>query len=354
VSAAPEPETRLSRPPGWRAIRDPAVEPAPAIESGAARSVTALWAVVALGGLAALVLALLGIGPDWVDGLGAVVVVTAVSWGLATRTDGHPWPAAAVALALGAAAVLSDNAALATGAAVMTCVVGGVYAVMLTVPAVTFLAAVKEVLIATGVSLVVALAAVGFGPTTQVERFEITGLLLSIAFSLALVHRLGAGLHGLGRRGLVVVVSGIALLAGAILYAELLRRYGAAGTVESVLDFVAWSQDRVLAFPRPLVVVLGVPALAWGAHLRARRRQGWWVTAFGVAATLPVATSLISPDASLVQALVRATYSLVLGLVWAWVVIRLDQLFTGPRGARARRAEEAQAHRPEPSRFSPL
>ena len=41
-------------------------------------------------------------------------------------------------------------------------------------------------------------------------------------------------------------------------------------------------------------------------------------------------------------------YGLVVGLVIGFVVIRLDLAFTGPRGRRGRRAEEAGALRPEP------
>ena len=47
--------------------------------------------------------------------------------------------------------------------------------------------------------------------------------------------------------------------------------------------------------------MLGVPALAWGVHMRARRRQGWWVCAFGVAATVPVANSLVNPAITLTE-----------------------------------------------------
>ena len=65
---------------------------------------------------------------------------------------------------------------------------------------------------------------------------------------------------------------------------ELLRRYGAQSFVSSVLDFADWTSARIGAFPRPLVVLLGIPALVWGTHVRARRRQGWWFCAFGVAA----------------------------------------------------------------------
>jgi hypothetical protein len=236
----------------------------------------------------------------------------------------------------------------------MTCALGGVYAVMATVPAVTFPRAVREVLFATLVASVTAVAAGGFRPTVSATRLDLVTLVLGLALVFAIVHRLGAGLHGLGRRGLIVVVIGAALLLATLLYAELLRRYGAQAVVASVLDFADATRERIGAFPRPLVVLLGIPALTWGTHLRARRRQGWWVTAFGVAATVPMAAGLVAPGGTFLEAGLRALYSLVLGVPLGYLLIRLDLALTGTRGRRGRRAEEAGPHRPEPARFAEL
>ena len=292
--------------------------------------------------------------PGWLDGAGAVAVVTALSWLLATRTAGRALVSAGLALVLGVASLLVGGRVLPTGAAVMTCVVGGVYAVMVTVPAITWWKAVREALVATLVSAVTALAAVGFEPTVAAERFDLVALLVALVLVLAIVYRLGAGLHGLGRRGLIIVGLGLAVLVATLAYAELLRRYGAQTFVSSVLDFAEVTSQRIGAFPRPLVVLLGVPALVWGTHVRARRRQGWWVCAFGVAATVPLASGLVAPDSSYLEAALRGAYSVVLGLVVGYLVIRADLALTGPRGRRGRRAEEAGPHRPEPSRFAEL
>ena len=62
-------------------------------------------------------------------------------------------------------------------------------------------------------------------------------LLLSLALVFTIVYRLGAGLHGLGRRGLIIVAIGLAVLFATLAYAELLRRYGAQSVVSSILDF---------------------------------------------------------------------------------------------------------------------
>ncbi len=334
---------------------------------GPRRSLLAFWFGVLLLGAAALGWSALsgavsdgravgdtGTAPAWIDGVGAAAVVTALSWLLATRTAGRALISAGLALVLAVASLVVGGRVLPTGAAVMTCVVGSVYAVMVTVPAVTGWKAMREALIAALVAAVTAFAAVGFEPTVAIERFEIVTLLLALGLVLAIVYRLGAGLHGLGRRGMIVVAIGLGVLFATLAYAELLRRYGAQSFVSSVLDFADWTSARIGAFPRPLVVLLGIPALVWGTHVRARRRQGWWFCAFGVAATVPLATGLVSPDTSYVEAGLRAAYSLVLGLLIGWLVIRADLALTGPKGRGGRRAEEAGPHRPEPRRFAEL
>lgn len=334
---------------------------------GPVRWLLALWvAILLIGALALVWSALPGVigdetvvtdvapAPAWLAPAGSVAVVTSLSWLLATRTAGRALVAAGLALALGLASVLVAGRVLPTGAAVMTCAVGGVYAVMATVPAITFWRSVREVLVATAISALTALAAVGFEPTVAIARFDIAALAVALVLAFAIVYRLGAGLHGLGRRGLIVVALGLGVLIATMAYAELLRRYGAQSFVSSVLDFVDWTTARTHAFPRPLAVLLGIPALVWGTHVRARRRQGWWVCAFGVAATVPMATALVAPDSSYLEAVLRAAYALVLGLPLGYVVIRADLWLTGPRGSRGRRAEEAGPHRPEPSRFAEL
>ncbi|GAA5114320.1 hypothetical protein GCM10023339_19790 [Alloalcanivorax gelatiniphagus] len=385
VAPEPEPVDAPAPPPAQASTPDPvttpvttpvtapagataaSVEPAETPSDGPRRSLLAFWfGVLLLGAVALGWSAAAGIlqtdrpldelGPvgGWIDGIGAVAVVTALSWLLGTRTAGRPMVSAGLALVLGTASLLIGGRVLPTGAAVMTCVVGSVYAVMATVPAVTGLKAVREALVATLVAVVTAFAAVGFEPTVATERFEIVALLMALVLVLAIVWRLGAGLHGLGRRGIIVVAIGLGVLFATLAYAELLRRYGAQTFVSSVLDFADRTSARIGAFPRPLVVLLGIPAIVWGTHVRARRRQGWWVCAFGVAATVPLATGLVAPDSNYLEAGLRAAYSVVLGLLVGYLVIRADLLLTGPKGRGGRRAEEAGPHRPEPRRFAEL
>lgn len=352
IAEKPPKERRSPKPPRERSA------PAPvAIDTDRRRPQrrpAAVAVTVLVAGLVALGCAVAGIGPHWIDGAGAIAVSTVLSAALAHRTGGRPGVATVLALVIGLAAVVIDEPVVPTGAAVLTVVVGGVYAVMATVPAVSFWRAAREVLIATVIAGVAAVAAVGFEPTVVAQRFDYVSLLLALGLVFALVHRLGAGIHGLGRRGLIAVLVGVAVLVLTLAYGELLRSYGAGSVVGSVLDFAGWTRDRIGAFPRPLVVLLGIPALLWGCFQRARRRQGWWVCAFGVTATVPLAQALLEPDGSFLEAGLRAIYSLVLGLLLGYLIVRIDLAITAPRGRRGRRAEEADAHRPEPSRFAQL
>ena len=106
-----------------------------------------------------------------------------------------------LALSLGVVVLVTGDPTLRTGAAVMTCVVTAVLAVMITVPARRFVAAARECVLAVLVASVGALATVGLEPVITVVRFEYTVLGLALARAFAVVYRLGAGLHGLGRRG---------------------------------------------------------------------------------------------------------------------------------------------------------
>ena len=313
------------------------------------------FAIVVAVGLACLVAAMVPAGPSSLDGVGAVIVAAAYSWALAARTGGRPVVFGSLAIAVGVAALVSDADMLRTGAAVMTCVIAAVLGVMATIPAVTFTHAARECVIALTVAVIGALATIGFEPAITVTRFEYATFGLALAAAFVVVYRLGAGLHGLGRRGVVIVIIGGVVLVVTLLYAELLRRYGESGLVSSLLDFVRWSRDNVGAFPRPIEAVLGVPALAYGCHMRARRRQGWWVCAFGVAATSAAANALANPEIAFTEAGLSLLYGLVIGLGIGFIVIRLDVFLTGGSAghAGAAAASPMRPTRCDPSRRAP-
>nr|WP_228500616.1 hypothetical protein [Nocardioides agariphilus] len=314
-----------------------------------------VWALVLVAGMAALAYAALPDAPAYVGESGGVAIAVAFTTGLLARTGGRTFVYGALATALGAAVVVTDEPVLRTGAAVLTCVVTAVFAVMATTPAATVLNAAREVVVAMLVGVVGAAAVVGLEPTVSLDRFAYTTLGASLALSLVVVYRLGAGLHGLGRRGLVAVVIGGGLLALTMAYAEVLRRYGAPDLVDTLLEGRSWALETLHGAPRPVQALLGVPALVWGTHMRARRRQGWWVCAFGVTAAAQVTHTFLDPTLTVTQAGLTTVYSVVLGIVIGAIVIRVDVLLTGSRrGRRARTGHEAGALRPEPGRTQPL
>ncbi len=316
-----------------------------------------LWFLVVVGSAAALVAALLGYVDDWLADVGAIATSTAYAWGLAARTGGRPALFSLLALVLGGAVVALDDRVLRSGAAVVTAVLTAVFAVMVTVPVVRFIGAIREVVVALLVAAAGSMATLAWSPVVDLHRFEYTVLALSLVASFVTVYRLGAGFHGLGTRGVVTVVAGSIMLALTVGYAELLQRYGTHDLVQTLDDAVRWSHHHLGAFPRPIIALVGVPALTWGTHMRARRRQGWWVCAFGIALSAPVAYALIDPGRSVEEAALATAYGVVIGLVLGFLLIRVDLRLTAPRGTRGRRLAEldaATAVRPEPVRTHAL
>lgn len=305
-------------------------------------------------GLGCLVAAMVPVGPEWLAGVGAVLVATVYSWSLAAREGGRPVVFGTLAALLGVVALLWGHDVVRTGAAVTTATVAAVLGVMITVPTRGMWASAREATLGIAVAGVGALASIGFEPAIDVVRYEYVTLGLALVGVFLVVYRLGAGFHGLGTRGLIAVAIGAVVLATTLLYAELLRRYGTGGLVADLLELVRWSRDTVGAFPRPISAVLGVPALVYGCHMRARRRQGWWVCAFGVAGTASTATALGNPSITHLEALLSVVYGLVTGVLIGWLLIRLDLAFTGNGGGRRRVAERTSAVRPEPARTAAL
>jgi hypothetical protein len=306
-------------------------------------------------GLAAVVVPWTPIeAPDLVPLAGAVTLTTLFTHGLAVRSGGRPLVSGALALLLTGGAVFSQNEILLAGATVGTAVVSALLAVLATTPAAKFSGVVREVAVAGAVAVVGAFAARAYDAEVSLERTGYLVIGFSLIAALALVYRLGAGITGLGRRGFVMIISGVALLSITLAYTEALAAWGSPGMIETIDDTFTRLRELLGAVPRPIEVLLGFPALAWGVSTRARRRQGWWVCAFGAPGMSVIAVSLLDPDAALVEAGLSVLYSLGLGLVVGYAIIRADLFLTGARGRRARQLEELAAHRPEPGRLQPL
>lgn len=314
-----------------------------------------LWGVAIAAGLVLCVLPWTPLDPPYVvQGLGALAVTTAFSVALAARTGGSAPAAGGLAFVLASVALLTQVGFLLAGVAVATAAVASVLGVMATTPGARYSRIVVEVLIAAGIALIGAFAVAAYDAPLSPDRAAYLTLGIALLGALGLVFRLGAGLAGLGRRGAVAVVAGIALLVVGLAYTEALARWGTGDLRSSLADLISHVRDTFGAVPRPTEFLLGFPALAWGVSTRARRRQGWWVSAFGAAGLAVVSTSLLYPGVPLTEALLILGYSLVLGLALGYAVVRADSYLTGNRGRRARLAEEATAHRPEAARFDAL
>jgi hypothetical protein len=288
--------------------------------------------------------------------VGAAAVSCALAWGLAVRTGGRPVWATALTGVLAAAAIGTQWPSLLSGAAIGTGVLAAMLAFMVTVPAATFVIAIREALIATAVAWVGSMGVVGYADNKvlNVDRFGYAVFALSLVGAFALVYRLGAGLHGLGRRGYAVAGGAMFILFLVMAYTEAISQWGSRELVDAIDGMRDSTRSALGAVPHPIMGLLGYPALVWGVFMRARRRQGWWVCAFGVAATAPSASRLVAVDIGARGVVLGALYSLLLGLAIGYLVIRIEQSFTGSHGRRARRDEEAEAHRPEPRRTRPL
>jgi hypothetical protein len=152
-----------------------------------------------------------------------------------------------------------------------------------------------------------------------------------------------------------VLASGAAvLLAIVVVYTAALTRYGSTEWVDQARAARTWTRGHLGGAPLPVEVVIGIPALAWGVSMRSRRRQGWWVCAFGAAATATAATRLVSGGGTATSTVLSAAYGLVLGLLVGLVLVRLEQVITRSPERRATRAELATTSRDEPPRMQPL
>jgi len=348
--------------PGRR--RAPVKRRAPDLGRALAPALRMLWVVLVLGGGTAIAVgwggqarlpALMPAGlRDALPAVGAVTVSTCYAFGTAARTGGRPFVGGGLALAVGVAAVLSRVPVLVAAAAVGTAVLAAVLGVLATTPAARFRRVALEVAVAVVTVAFGALATAAYQPQVSLLRVGYLCLGLSLLTTMGLVYRLGAGLTGLGRRGVVMVLGGLVLLAVMLAYSEALARWGSPEMVEAVRRGTAHVQETIGAVPRPVELLLGFPALAWGVSIRARRRQGWWVCAFGAAGLAAASVSLLGPGRSLCGAGLSLLYSAVGGLLIGYLVIRVDSFITGTRGRRARRLEEASAHRPEPGRMHAL
>lgn len=329
--------------------------PAPRTGRRSAIFLRLAWVLAFLGLTAGLVVLQVQDGPALARQSLAAALGTILSLGLAVRSGAHAPLATAFGLTLGVGAVATQWDPLLAGAAVGTAVVAACLAVLGTRPAPNLPAVALEVVIALVVAAAGGLAAAGFTVDVDTERFVYTVLSLAVVAISALVYRLGGGLHGLGRRGLVLAAGSLVLLVVVLVYTAALTKYGSPELIRQVRSAQDWAHDHLGGVPHPVEVLIGIPGLAWGVSMRSRRRQGWWACAFGVAATAHLASDLLHAGDTVRASALSAVYGLVLGLVLGAVLIRLERALTG-RGERRRRSRRGSPPmlRREPSRLRPL
>ncbi|MDQ3628700.1 MAG: hypothetical protein M3419_07820 [Actinomycetota bacterium] len=297
--------------------------------------------------------------PAWLPEYGAATLTVLFAVALTRRSGGRVWFWSMLAGVPVAGALILDQRWLLSSVAVLAAVLGAIVAVMLTRPAGSLLRLLHEYLLALVLAASAGLAVNAWGASVDPIRFPLAVLVLTLILMIVLVWQLGAGYHGIGRRGLVLIAGGAVLVTMVLVYSRVLREYGSVTVIETVDSAAAWTTDRFGGVPRPIEVLVGFPALLWGVWVRSSRRQGWWMCAFGTVGTATVATTLANPDVELGYAGLSTAYSIALGLLLGLLVIRVDALLTGGRhtgtGRRARRdSRETDRVRPEPRRTTPL
>ena len=333
-----------ARPDRWREIR---VKVGPDDESRHPWWATSSWCLVVLGGLACLVAALVPVGPAWLDGVGAVAVVTAYTWALAARTGGRPVVFGGLALVLGVG-VLLDRRVLPPHRRSRDDLrrLGGPRGDGRPCPASGSPQVARECCLAV---LVAGDRRAGGrrlrpgalpGPVRvrDARRCRWWRCWCSSTGS-------APGWHGLGRRGLIGVLVGGAILTVLLLYAELLRRYGPPDLVTTA----ARRRPLEPRQPRRLPPADRDRARRPGARLGRATCGPGAGRAGGCArsaspARRPVANSLVNPAISLRECGLSVVYGLVVGLLH-----RLRRHPGGHRADRRRRAAVAGANGPAPS-----
>lgn len=317
--------------------------------TAAARPVWLLaWAGASLAALTGLVE--VDAAPGWLSRAGAATLTVLFAVALTRRSGGRVWFWSLLSVLPVAAALATDQRWLLSSVAVLVAVLGGITAVMLTRPAAGTARLVLEYLLALVGAASAGLAVAAWDAPLDLVRYPVVVLALTLAVAIALVWQLGAGYHGLGRRGLALIAGGAVLVTVLLVYSRVLREYGSVSVTEGIDDAVIWTADRLGGVPRPVEALVGFPALLWGIRVRSSRRQGWWMCAFGTLGTAALATSLANPAVDLEYAGLSTAYSIVLGLLLGLLVIRVDALVTRSHRSEAGRRALRERHEPEPVR----
>jgi hypothetical protein len=239
------------------------------------------------------------------------------------------------------------------GAAVTAGTTFGLLATVYTRPA-RGLGVVREVAVCAAIGLLGAIVVTGYHVELRPYRFRIMVLALVLVAAFLLAWRLGRGARSIGRRGGVLVLVGVILLAATVAYAQAIRSWGSPALVQNLDDIKASLADLLGAAPRPVEAFVGFPAMVWGIAVRARRPQGWWICAFGALGAAGVTSSLIYPGTSFGSSMASTGYDVAIGLLLGGLIVFADRLLTGAGGRRADATADVNLDQPEPPRFAAL
>ncbi len=308
--------------------------------------VFALWVVGVVGAGTSLVAV---DAPDWLVRPAAAMLLVVFSIGLTHRAGGHMriWTVSATILAV--AALVSQANVLISAAAAVTAVLAATWAVVVTKPAETAAASLREFAVSITVALSGTIGVAAWNAPVNYQRFSIVVLAVSLGLVITIVWGLGAGLHGLGKQNFAILIGVAAVAVLLLAYSSFVRTHGSELIVDGFTDLVIWMRQTFGGVPRPTEVLVGFPALVVGVALRSRRREGWWVLVFAVLGTVTVTTSLVSPGAYPTYIGLSTLYSVVLG-VGLGLVLRNVVLRQRSRRSRAMVPER----RVEPGRLAPL
>ena len=155
----------------------------------------------------------------------------------------------------------------------------------------------RELAISASIGVVGALVVAGYDVELRPYRFRmmVLAIVLICAFARRLATRPRRSQHRPARRrdhhGRRRRAGWIAGLRPGRPILGLARRWCTISTTSK-----ARCRDLLGAAPRPVEALVGFPALVWGVSSRRRRRQGWWMCAFGSLGAAGVTSSLIYPD----------------------------------------------------------
>lgn len=288
--------------------------------------------------------------PTWVERPAAAVLLVIFALGLIHRGGGRLriWLPLVTVLAI--AALVFETGVLIAAAAALTAVLASVLAVMNTRPASTVRAAIGEYLLALVTALVGTLGVAAWNAPVNYQRFNLVVICAALTLVIIMVWNLGAGLHGMGRQGLLIPVGVALVLIIVLAYSSFVRTHGSETVIDAISQAVIFLRQHFGGVPRPVEVFIGFPALIMGVSIRSKRREGWWVLVFAVIGTAVLTTSLVTPGALPSYIGLSTLYSIILGLAVGLVA---RHFVLRDRSSRSSRAVEPVA-RVEPPRYAPL